>query len=58
MAALILLVCLGLTVVHWLMPPLIGLFTPLAQVLPLPWVLLLALLWLLAGSPGPPTAGK
>ena len=55
MAALMLAVCLGLAVAHWLMSPLTAALTPLAELQPLPLALLLVLVWLLAGSPGQKT---
>ena len=53
MAALILTVCLGLAVAHWLMSPLTGALAPLAELHPLPWLALGVLLWLLAGQREP-----
>ncbi len=50
MAVLVVVVVLGLAVVHWLMSPLSAVLTPLLQLQPLPWLLLLVLLWLLAGQ--------
>lgn len=52
MAALIAMVCLALSVAHWLMTPLSGAVTPLLELHPLPWLFALALLWLLAGQRG------
>jgi len=53
MAALILLVFLGLAVAHWLLSPLTAALSPLAQMQPVPWVLAGLLLWLLAGQGRP-----
>jgi len=52
MAALILSVSLGLGLMHWLLKPLTAALTPLAELQWLPWVLLLVLLWLMAGQRG------
>lgn len=52
MAALVALVCLGMAVAHWLMSPLTRALTPLVELRPLPWLLLLVALWLLAGERG------
>ena len=52
MAALIAVVCLGMALAHWLMSPLSGVMTPLVELHPLPWLLVLAMLWLLAGQRG------
>ena len=51
MAALILTVCLGLALAHWLMSPLTGVLAPLAELHPLPWLALAGLVWLMAGQP-------
>jgi hypothetical protein len=50
MAALILLVCVGLTVAFAGMSPLTTVFSPSAGLHPLRWLLLAVLLWLLAGQ--------
>lgn len=52
MAALIALVSLGMALAHWLMSPLANALTPLVELQPLPWVLLVVVLWLLAGERG------
>lgn len=49
MAALVVLVVLTLSVGFWLLTPVIAALAPLATVKPLPWLLLLTGLWLLAG---------
>lgn len=51
MAALLVMVSLGLTVAFWLMSPLSAALTPLLELRPLPWLLLLLGAWLLAGRP-------
>ena len=51
MAALVAMVSLVLTVAFWLMSPLSAVLTPLVQLQPLPWLLLLVGVWLLAGRP-------
>ena len=50
MAALILLVGVGLTVALAGMSPLTAMFSPSAGLHPLPWLLLAVVLWLLAGQ--------
>ena len=50
MAALVAMVSLALAVAFWLMTPLSAGLTPLVQLQPLPWLLLLVGAWLLAGS--------
>jgi hypothetical protein len=49
MAALILVVGLGLMLAYWLMTPLITLLSPVVELHALPWLLALLGLWLLAG---------
>ena len=51
MAALILVVCLGLAVGHWLLEPLSAPLLPVSQLQPLPWLALGVVVWLLAGRP-------
>lgn len=51
MAPLFLVVVLGLGLAYWLMSPLTGALAPLFELHPLPWLLLLAGIWLLAGRP-------
>ena len=51
MTALIVAVCVGLAVAHWLLTPLTAALTPLAQLRVLPWLLVGVALWLLAGRP-------
>jgi len=51
MAALITMVTVALAVAFWLMSPLSAALTPLVELHPLPWVLLLVGAWLLAGRP-------
>lgn len=53
MAALFLLVSLGLAAAYWLLSPLTTALSPLAQMQPLPWVLAGLLLWLVAGPERP-----
>jgi len=53
MAALFLLVSLGLAAAYWLLAPLTTALSPLAQMQPLPWVLAGLLLWLVAGPERP-----
>ena len=48
---MLLVVTLALMLAYWLMSPLTGALTPLLELHPLPWLLLLAGLWLLAGRP-------
>ena len=48
MAALILSVGLGLALAHWLLAPITAALTPLVQLRPLPWLLLLMALLLAA----------
>ena len=57
MAALILSVGLGLAVAHWLLAPITAVLTPLVQLRPLPWLLLLTAL-LLAAWPERSTSRK
>jgi hypothetical protein len=51
MAALIVVVSLGLTVAYWLFTPLTAALAPLVEWHLLPWLLLAGLIWLLAGQP-------
>ncbi|MEB3234469.1 MAG: hypothetical protein VKM98_03480 [Cyanobacteriota bacterium] len=51
MAALIAMVTVALAVAFWLMSPLSAALTPLLELRPLPWLLLLLGAWLLAGRP-------
>jgi len=53
MAALILLVSLGLAVGFWLLLPLTTALSPLMELEPLPWLLLGLLVWLVAGPERP-----
>jgi hypothetical protein len=53
MAALILSVSLGLAAAHWLLKPLTAVLAPLVELQLLPWLLLVLVLWLLAGQRGP-----
>jgi len=53
MAALILTVSLGVAVGYWLLEPLTAALTPLAQLQPLPWLLLVGLMWVLSAQRGP-----
>jgi len=49
MAALMVMVTVALAVAFWLMSPLSAALTPLVELHPLPWVLVLVGAWLLAG---------
>ena len=51
MAALVVMVALGLLLAAWLMTPLAAALTPALEGHLLPWVLLLLAVWLLAGRP-------
>lgn len=52
MTAVILLVFLTLTVSHWLLEPLLRLLTPVLELAWMGWILLIASLWLFAGTGG------
>lgn len=51
MAALVVIVMVSLALAYWLMSPVSAALTPLVELQPLPWVLLLVGAWLLAGRP-------
>jgi len=51
MAALLVILTVVLAVAHWLMSPLSAALTPLLELHPLPWLLVLLGAWLLAGRP-------
>lgn len=51
MAALVVIVTVALALAFWLMSPLSDALTPLVELHPLPWLLLLIGAWLLAGRP-------
>lgn len=51
MAAVFVMVTVALSVAFWLMSPLSGALTPLVELQPLPWLLLVLGAWLLAGRP-------